>query len=286
MLLSNELQIGRNPFEVSRTVNPLIRPEFPPAIDYLLAENSSRRVLIHAPPRSGGTTAAFYIAKEIKKNKGPQTAIVQIMFSDPNNLESEFKQELQAANYQMGKPAVIIFDEIEGAETTIGISRKESINFLNQKVRENPNFYLIVINRTDPAENPNLQNFLAEEFSDPQQTITLGHVPDDQLRRFFQDKIPTASPEVIDWLVAQSGGNLTLAQRLGYEMFDLILKNPRVSVADLAIETSRFLPAFCQSFLAVYRYLSNNNLANVAVFYQSGLPRETATLFWQQANQG
>lgn len=101
----------RNPFEIGKSVNFIERPELQPSIDSLLGVKT-RKILIHAPPRSGGTTAAAYVLEQLRtKYEAELKEIFQIFVGHKitkTNIEDEFQKELKAARYQENQPLVII----------------------------------------------------------------------------------------------------------------------------------------------------------------------------------
>lgn len=201
----------RNPFEIGKPVDFIERPELQPAIDSLLG-GQTRKVLIHAPPRSGGTTAAAYVLEQLRTKYGAELKeIFQIFVGQKitkTNIEDEFQKELKAARYQENQPLVIVLDEIESLERAKEkdcMKREEIIDFLLKKLDQNPYFYLIIVNRDNLENNAGLEIFLKTQFSS-EETVTLQLLSDDQIRRFFQKKLPNASQEIKDFLVQQSGG--------------------------------------------------------------------------------
>lgn len=272
----------RNPFEIGKPVDFIERPELQPAIDSLL-EGKTRKILIHAPPRSGGTTAAAYVLEQLRTKYGAELKeIFQIFVGHKitiTNIEDEFQEELKATHYQKNQPLVIVLDEIESlerVEQNDGLKREEIIDFLLKKLNQNPNFYLIIVNRDNPENNEELNRFFRTHFSQ-EETVFLQLLSDDQIRMFFQKKLPNVSQEVIDWLVQQSGGQPALAQVIGFHVYDLIKANPMSKPAELETQLKNKLIPFFETFVANY---GNIYISNPPSFYKSSIPRDSASLFW------
>jgi len=152
------------------------------------------------------------------------------------------------------------------------------MNLLNSKLKDDENLYLIVINRFEPT--PKLHQFYKENFSDEQ--ISLNLLTNEEMQKFFQQKLPKLDESWISWLVQEAGGSLAWAQLLGFHFFNQF--NRKSSADEIKRLVKESLKHSFQTFINNYLNLSKGNYAdikNLSPYYQRALPRETASIFWE-----
>jgi len=273
-----------NPFEYSVMPIPLERalkrPEFDTALSTIQDEtNTLHSITVLAPPRSGGSSFAAQIAESLQKTHTNLKRLTTPFFAREvtlQNLQDIFQEELTDAKIQSSDSVCIVFEEIERTDPTI---TKAMLNCVSEYVKTHPNSYLIVVSRNQPTQN------ISDSM--PPKKIQIGLVENELIKNFIKSRLPQLPIDFEDYIVAQSGGHIGLAQRLGSTTFDYLEANPRGSLLELQQNLSDSGDDLFTLFAEYFTRANRKELIekwfkdiqSLSSFDQNRFPRPTSTLF-------